>query len=198
MDGWMDGWWLKKILGWRSTWGRVGGRSNFFRSLRPSLSKGSWTCWTWSICPGKSVEHVTSTEGKHTLSKYWGSNSTSPWLSWKWIQFVFIAIINQRIYFLFIREFILPHSMFGVGLHESLRWRLVGIFQQPCLWYWYQTPGQGNYFRERKLLHLRSSVIPTWKEMRLADPGSTRVPLCPTRGRSRLPERATIRPSAFL
>ena len=98
-DGWMDGWWLKKILGWRSTWGRVGGRSNFFRSLRPSLSKGSWTCWTWSICPGKSVEHVTSTEGKHTLSKYWGSNSTSPWLSWKWIQFVFIAIINQRIYF---------------------------------------------------------------------------------------------------
>ena len=85
----MDGWWLKKILGWRSTWGRVGGRSNFFRSLRPSLSKGSWTCWTWSICPGKSVEHVTSTEGKHTLSKYWGSNSTSPWLSWKWIQLVF-------------------------------------------------------------------------------------------------------------
>ena len=58
--------------------------------------------------------------------------------------------------------------------------------------------GKENVFRDRKLLHLRSSVIPTWKEMRLADPGSTRVPLCPTRGLSRLPERATIRPSAFL
>ena len=38
----------------------------------------------------------------------------------------------------------------------------------------------------------------TWKDMRLADPGSTKVPLCPTIGRSRLSERATISPSSFL
>ena len=38
----------------------------------------------------------------------------------------------------------------------------------------------------------------TWTEMRLADPASTKVPLCPTSGRSRSPERATIRPSALL
>ena len=56
------------------------------------------------------------------------------------------------------------------------------------------------FSRETSVLYgkFQLRVIPTEKDMRLADPGSTKTPLCPTRGRSRFPERATIRPSAFL
>ena len=50
----------------------------------------------------------------------------------------------------------------------------------------------------RSDLKKRRRKNPTEKEMRLADPGSTKTPFCPTNGLSRFPERATISPSAFL
>ena len=148
LDGWMDGWWLKKILGWRSTWGRVfflpeeeweAGAISFDRfAHRWVKAVGHAELEVFVLGKVLNMSQVQKANtpfqsiGDQTLLRHGcPENEFSLFLLQQWSS----------------REFILPHSMFGVGLHESLRWRLVGIFQQPCLWYWYQTPRQGKCFQ---------------------------------------------------